>query len=315
MGYGSYTAGDWAKLKTSRGLSSSSNANQTFSRTTIDDKYNAVFVDKRESIDSEDSPNSTPVIIGFDATGSMGYLANEIATNSLNEAIMQILTRQPVSDPHMLCSAFTDNKNPLQVTQFEADIRVVEQLLDFKLGGGNRYSYDTVLWYFAANHTKTDCFEKRGKKGILIGIGDEICGGKNNILSREDILRLFGDKMNKDYNLNEIFRMVSQKYEVAHIVVGGEERFNSNLSNWNRESYSGWNQAIPGRVAKLKANDIGSLAEVIVAIMEMLTGKDKAAVIDEAPEDKKEVLKFALEDFQTVNSDSSQTILKSLFGN
>ena len=298
MGCGSYSAKDWAKLKNSRGLDSSANANQTFNNDVIQDKYNAFYVDKRESFDSEDSPESTPIIIGFDVTGSMGYLANEIATNSLNETIMQILEKKPVTNPHMMCAAFTGPHAPLQVTQFEADIRVVEQLLDFKLDGWNQYAYDNILWYFAANHTKIDSFEKRGKKGILIGIGDEKCGENENILTPENINSLFGDKIEKNIEFKTALKNAREKYDVVHIVVGDSCRFDKG----RRDSYSGWQKAMPGCVAKLLDENIKYLADVIVAIIEILGGKEKSDVINNLPEEKKAVVENALEDFGIVHN-------------
>ena len=292
MGYGSYSAGDWQKLKASRGLSSSSSANQTFRNQAILDKYNARFIDFRESFDSEDSPESTPIIIGFDVTGSMGYLAKEIATNSLNETIMQILEKKPVTDPHMLCAAFTNSTNPLQVTQFEADIRVVEQLLDFKLGGGNRFAYDNILWYFAANHTKTDCFSKRGKKGILIGIGDEVCGAENNILHQNHIYQLFGDEIKGHVSFQKALADAEKKYHVGHIVVGGNYRFEGVIS-----AYEGWKAAAPGRVAKLHEKNISYLSDVIVAMIEMMNGKGRKEVLDGVEKGKRDIVRSAIEDF------------------
>ena len=148
MGRGSYKASDWAKLKDSRKISTSSNVEQIFSGNTVQDKYNPKFINMRESCDSEDSPLSTPIIIGFDVTGSMGYLAAEIAKNSLNKTITQLYEKQPVTNPHVMCAAVTEPiaDDGLQVTQFEADIRVIEQLLDLKVCfGGNWYSYDSLV--------------------------------------------------------------------------------------------------------------------------------------------------------------------------
>jgi hypothetical protein len=82
----------------------------------------------RESRDSEDSPESTPVIIGFDVTASMGYLAKELALHSMNEIIKHLYKAKPITNPHILCAAIGDSladKYPLQVTQFEADIRII----------------------------------------------------------------------------------------------------------------------------------------------------------------------------------------------
>ena len=293
MGYGSYTAQDWAKLKASRGLSSSSSANQTFTRSAYSEKLDSRFISTRESFDSSDSPNSTPIIIGFDVTGSMGYLANEIATNSLNETIMQILAKKPVSDPHLMCAAFTDPTEPLQATQFEADIRVVEQLLDFKLGGGNAYAYDTLLWYFAAKHTKTDSFEKRGKKGILIGIGDEICGVPKHYLSAINIKNIFGDNISHDLSFHDLLSMAQEKYEVVHIVVGQKFRFDPSNSY---ASYDGWAEALPGRVAGLEEHNIKYLSDLITAILQLLSGVSKDEILAGLPFGKRGIIKKAMED-------------------
>lgn len=295
MGYGSYTAADWNKLKNSRGLTSTASANDIFSRSVILDKYNSKFINKRESCDSEDSPESTPIILGFDVTGSMGYLAEEIAKNSLNETIMQILAKKPVSDPHLLCAAITNNREPIQATQFEADIRVVEQLLDFKLGGANRFAYDNLLWYFAAKHTKTDCNEKRKKKGILICIGDEIVGVNDNRLATEDISICFDDKMIVPVTFKKAMAMASKKYDLAHIVIGPESRFNSNNP---RCSYDGWVKAMPGRVAGLLDKNIDCLSDVIVAMIRIMKGELRQKVFEDITDtEKRKIVIAALKNF------------------
>jgi len=311
MGMGSYRASDWNKLKTSRGISASSKPNVVFTGKHINEELDSRYIDMRDSYDSEDSPNSTPIIIGFDATGSMGYLAKEIATNALNEAIMQILTKKPVTDPHMMCAAFTDQGHPLQVTQFEADIRIMEQLLKVCLGGGNSFSYDTVLWYFAAKHTNIDSYNKRGKKGILIGIGDEICGGEDNCLAPVYTKLLFGDKTNTTLHFSELLSMVRERYDVVHIVVGGADRVDDN----GHTAYSDWKRNMPGYVARLHETNIAYLADVIVAIIQLISGEDrekilseldgnKAAIVDEAIRD---VLRDAPGDREDTADDKTKT--------
>ena len=176
MGYGSYKAKDWDKLRNSRGINSSSNVNDIFKNREVDPKYDPKNINVRESRDSADSPESTPIIIGFDDTGSMGYLAQEIAQNSLNKTVTEIYDKNPVTNPHVMCAAYGNagDVGPLQVTQFEADIKIVEQLLDLWIplrGMGD--SGDPLLWYFAAKHTSIDSWEKRGKKGFLFTIGDD----------------------------------------------------------------------------------------------------------------------------------------------
>ena len=68
------------------------------------------------------------------------------------------------------------DRAPLQVTQFEADIRLADQLRELWIeggGGGNRGESYHLPWAFAAMRTSTDCFERRGRKGYLFTIGDE----------------------------------------------------------------------------------------------------------------------------------------------
>ena len=287
MGHGSYNASDWNRLKDSRGINAQSTAGDIFSGNAANEKYLPRFINMRESRDSADSPESTPIIIGFDSTGSMGYLAAEIAKNSLNKTATMILEKRPVSDPHIMCAAFTSPGVPLamQVTQFEADIRVVEQLLDFVLSGGNRYSYDSLVWYFALKHTSTDSFEKRGKKGFLFCIGDEIGDdGRDLILNENEIRLTFGDEGSKGYTTHELARLVGERYEVFHIITGS--RTGSALKTWE--------PLLPGRNAVIPSGDIEYLAEVMISLMQVAGGMSPADAISQWGDPARSVVEFAL---------------------
>ena len=89
MGYGSYTAKDWSRLKTTRSIDESS-VNDLFKNKQLLDKFNPKFISMRESRDNDEHPNSTPIAIGVDVTGSMGYLSEEIIKNSLNELMKKL---------------------------------------------------------------------------------------------------------------------------------------------------------------------------------------------------------------------------------
>ena len=160
MGYGSYRASDWTKLKVSKGLREESTAQEIFRAKGMQDRYNPRYIQMRESCDSADSPCSTPIVIGFDVTGSMGYLAEEIAKNAMHKVVTMIYDKKPVTNPHIMCAAIGDvcDKAPLQVTQFEADIRIQEQLMELWLEGegGDAPESFNLLWYFAAFHTCSD---------------------------------------------------------------------------------------------------------------------------------------------------------------
>ncbi|MBQ9848233.1 MAG: hypothetical protein IJO64_04145 [Clostridia bacterium] len=286
MGYGSYKASDWTKLKNSRGISSSSGAGEIFSNNQFKEKYDPRFISVRESRDSEDSPNSTPVILAFDVTGSMGYLAAEIAKNSLNKTALELYEKRPVSDPHLMCAAITspDAQSGLQVTQFEADIRIVEQLLELKVGfGGNLYSFDSMVWYFAAEHTSIDCYEKRGKKGFLFTIGDEVCGvDRGERLTAREIKEVYNDDVDHDFSLAELYRMASEKYEIFHIVAKRE----SSMKTWER--------FISGRVAYVSEANAQYLSEVITSIMQITNGMNKSDAVAQWSEDARPVVQTAV---------------------
>ena len=290
MGRGSYSSADWNRLKKSKGISSSSTASDIFSGNKVNEKYLPQFINVRESRDSEDSPESTPIIIGFDSTGSMGYLAAEIAKNSLNRTATMILEKRPVTDPHIMCSAFTAPTSyytdpPMQVTQFEADIRVVEQLLEFNLGGGNRYSYDSLVWYFALRHTSTDCFEKRHKKGFIFCIGDEIGDdGRGEILSKEEIKAVFSDEVHEGFKTRELAAQTGERYEIFHIITGS---YITNAKNT-------WEKLLPGRNAVIASDDIEYLAEVMISLMQLCGGTSKAEAVSQWSGKAKEVVEKAL---------------------
>ena len=127
----------------------------------------------RESRDNDEHPNSTPIAIGVDVTGSMGYLSEEIVKNSLNELMKKLYASNVIPDPQLMFAAIGDalaDEAPLQVTQFESDIRIAEQLLELWLeaGGGDGPEDYSLFWYFLANHTDTDSMKKRNEKGFAL---------------------------------------------------------------------------------------------------------------------------------------------------
>ena len=124
----------------------------------------------RECLDTEEHPNTIPIILGLDVTGSMGKAAIEVA-KKLNVVMTKLYEK--VQDVEFLIMGIGDlscDKAPIQASQFESDIRIAEQLdkIYFEFGGGgNAYESYTAAWYFGINHTRLDCW-KRGKKGIII---------------------------------------------------------------------------------------------------------------------------------------------------
>lgn len=302
MGRGSYRASDWAALRSSRKLSGDSTAVQIFDSREAASSNRSELIGIRESRDNPDSPKSTPVMIGFDVTASMGYLAREIATNALNRTITTILNTKAVTDPQVLCAAIGDvrsDKYPLQVTQFESDIRMVKQLMTLCLeggGGGNGGESYNLMWYFASRHTSADCFEKRHGKGILFSIGDDKC---HPDLSAAEIRKAFGDSVPYTLSNEELIREVSAKYDIFHLYI-------ENDSAGDKEVFRYWNGILPGRSAPVNRKDISLLSDIIVAVMLLNCGKTHNQVLREMDQDVAERIARSLSFIEIKKTDNNK---------
>jgi hypothetical protein len=184
----------------------------------------------------------------------------------------EVYSRKPVTDPHLMFMGIGDplcDNSPLQVTQFEADIRIGDQLQKMWLengGGGNHEEGYALAWYFAAFHTSIDSLEKREKKGFLFTIGDD---GPTTKVSKEQIKKLFGDTVEKDYTSAELLAIVSRKYEVFHLMLTGGSHTPAVVSSW---------RALLGERAIVLTNH-SKIGEVIVSLLQVLSGVEKEEVV------------------------------------
>lgn len=245
----------------------------------------------RESRDSLANPASNAIVIGLDVTGSMGIIADTMAREGLGTLIEEILKRKPVSDPHILACGIGDSycdDAPLQVTQFEADIRIAEQLKMIWLekgGGGNRHEGYHLPWYFAAQHTQIDCFEKRNKKGYLFTVGDE---EPPEELLAAHAASIFGDSLQRDLSVHELLTLVSRMYHVFHVVVEEGSYARAHLP----QVLTKWRALLGQRVLRLK--DYRRLAEVVVSAIEVNEGRDRDTVAKSWSGDTSVVVAHAL---------------------
>lgn len=182
----------------------------------------------RECRDSEEHPNSLPVILALDVTGSMGSAATEIA-KKLDVIMQDIFKKDLGRDVEFCVIAVGDqvcDSAPYQVSQFESDIRIAEALEKIYFegcGGGNSYESYTGAWLWANDRTRCDCWS-RGGKGVIITMGDELPTGS---LSREHAKDFLGslpddDLLNgqkKDLEPQDILAQTSKKWNVFHISV------------------------------------------------------------------------------------------------
>lgn len=248
----------------------------------------------RESRDSAHNPNSNAIIVGIDETGSMGMCADVMVREGANTLASQLYERTPISDPHIMFMGIGDLETdhaPLQVSQFEADIRIIEQLRHMWLegnGGGNNYEGYALAWYFALQHTATDCWEKRQKKGYLFTMGDE---KPTPIMPVNKMERVFGYRP-EIHDPREILRRVQEKWNVFHLMV--EE------GSYYRRDGAGvvgaWRELLGDRAIGLP--DHRRMAEVILSLIQINEGADNDTVVSSWGADVSDVVRYSVSSFR-----------------
>ena len=229
MGGGSWTASSYATYSTSKGygvcldgsIMGDYSAQEMFTQRKIAPELNPYNV-MRECCDTEEHPNTIPVILALDVTGSMGGAAVVVA-KKLNVIMTELYSK--VQDVEFLVMGIGDlsyDSAPIQASQFESDIRIAEQLDKIYFeggGGGNACESYTAAWYFGARHCKLDCW-KRGRKGIIITLGDEPL---NPYLPKNPLSNVTGDKLQADVETKDIYEEVTEKFDVYHLAVNDKE--------------------------------------------------------------------------------------------
>lgn len=213
----------------------SKSANEIFTQNAkrmAHESMNPRGISYREARDSDVHPNSLPIILGLDVTGSMGHIPHELIKEGLPK-LMGGIIQGGVPDPALLFLGIGDHEcdnYPLQVGQFESG----DQELDMWLtrtyiesgGGGNAGESYLLAWYFAAFHTRSDAYEKRGKKGLLFTIGDEPC---LRTLPASAIREIMGAGQ-QTYTHLELLEEARKRYNVYHIsVLHSEQAREANL--------------------------------------------------------------------------------------
>lgn len=268
MGSGSFDSRAWGAYSSSV-RTKSVDAIYTSKFMAVDSKLNPKGISVRESRDSPDNPESTAIIVAIDVTGSMHIIAEEIAKRGLGTLFQEILDRKPVTNPHLMFMAVGDVRSdmaPLQVSQFEADNRIIEQLTQIWIehgGGGNKTESYDLPWYFAAKKTSIDCMEKRNKKGYLFTIGDEDapCG-----IDKKHFKEFLGVQED-NLSAKELLAMAEQKYNVFHIHIE-QGHGNGDLNTWNN---------LMGQHV-LPLSDYTKLSETIVSTIQVVEGASKSDV-------------------------------------
>lgn len=231
---------------------------KTFKSRSINNAMNPKGIITRESRDSAEHPNSLAIIFGLDVTGSMGKVPHNLVKDGL-PTIMQSFIDGGIHDPQVLFLGIGDHEcddSPLQVGQFESSDELLDKwLTDIFLeggGGGNAGESYHLAWYFAAQHTSIDCFEKRSVKGFLFTIGDEPV---LDDLSKSNIKHLMGDGQYKNWTAQELLNAAREKYNVYHIHIA------ETMAGHRQETIQGWTRLIgePNLLIARSYNDVAGL--------------------------------------------------------
>lgn len=222
----------------------------------------------RESRDSADNPNSRAVAVLLDVTGSMRKVP-EIIQQTLPGLMNGLNAADCLGDPHVLVGAIGDyecDNVPLQIGQFEADIRVENDLTNFFMeGGGGANGYETygLAMHFIGTRTSIDCFEKRGQKGYLFIIGDEPC--ERFVSGRDGIEKILGKHPNNqgdfaDVPIDRVVAKLKEQWEVFFVIPNMTSHYNSvTMRNGWKELIGGQNVILlenPEHIVTLIANTI-----------------------------------------------------------
>ena len=231
----------------------------------------------RECCNSEEHPNTVPVILGLDVTGSMGDACAETAA-ALGTIILDLYKNH--KDIEICVMGIGDlayDSAPIQMSQFESDIRIAESLDKVYMehgGGGNQFESYTAAWYMGLKRTKLDCYDKQQRKGIIITMGDEPL---NPYLPVRQLNDAIDGTEQADVETRQLYNEASQKFDIFHIAVDSPADSYRNYARMIQDSFG---QVLGSR---LKVSGINGLAGAIEScINESVSGTAQAPVQEPA---------------------------------
>src|SRR5262245_27455637 len=246
----------------------------------------------RESRDSAEHPRSLAISVLFDVTGSMRQVPRSLQ-QKLPQLLGLLLRKRYAQDPQIMFGAIGDatcDRAPLQVGQFESDNRMDDDLAKILLeggGGGQKTESYELAMYFMARHTETDCFAKRGKRGYLFLIGDEMAYPR---VKHAEVRHVIGDGLQADIPLAGIVAELTRKWDTYYILPEGASYVG------DTEVIGFWRSLLGQNVIELA--DLSAVTETIALTVGL--GED-AIGLDEG-----------LADLDDVGSDAAPTVSKAL---
>lgn len=285
MGGGCYSSSSFASYSLSSGKSYDVHtkriSGQKFDVTRLKEALNPKNK-IRECCNSDEHPNTVPVILALDVTGSMGEACKETA-EALSQIMDTLYTKfKDVEVMVMGVGDFECDDAPLQVSQFESDVRVAQQLDQIWMehgGGGNRYESYTAPWLFGLYRTKLDAFDKQGRKGIIITMGDEPLNPDLPLGRVKEYLgKVDGEQLSaKDLETKTLYENASKKFDIYHIGVKSRHNAYDRYKNDIKKSFG----SVIGQ--NLRESTINELSTVICECIENSINGSEVHLKEEAP--------------------------------
>lgn len=248
----------------------------------------------RESRDSAEHPQSTPIAVLFDVTGSMGHVPR-VLQRKLPQLLGLLLRQGYARDPQVLFGAIGDatcDRVPLQIGQFESDNRMDDDLGRIVLegGGGGQMmeSYELAL-HFMARHTATDSWEKRGRRGYLFIIGDELAYPR---VKAREVTRLIGGGLAEDLPIRQVVDEVTARWDTYYLLPAGSHYAG------NRKVLDFWRGLLGQNAVEL--DDLDAVCETIA----LTVGLGEQAID----------LNAGLSDLDRAGSTAARTVSRALAG-
>jgi hypothetical protein len=218
----------------------------------------------RESRDSDEHPESIPIAMIFDVTGSMGRIP-EVLQQKLPRLMDVIIDKAGLRDPQVLVGAVGDantDRYPFQVGQFESGNAFDEHLRNIILeggGGGQKKESYALAYRFAADHTATDAFERRGKKGYFFTMGDE---APWPTVSSTELATVFGITGGEDETIESLIARATERWEIFHLFAEDGSYKNDAVT------HDPWRKLLGERL--ISVEDSSLVCEVIAGIVHMM---------------------------------------------
>ena len=207
----------------------------------------------------------------------MGVVPHELIKEGIPN-IMAKLMEAGIPDPAIMFMAIGDHKTdmgPLQISQFESGDAELDMWLENTWlesgGGGNGGESYSLAHYFANSVCVSDNWEKRGKKGYIITIGDE---ANHEDYPSNRMESIFGSKTEAFTDKGQI-ELAKEKWNVHHIIPGNK--------SYNEGGY--WKRLLGENVHE--AENAAQVASVIVNIITTsegatITGKTEESSLPES---------------------------------